>query len=210
MNDRTYSTSDGRAYPTTPSTFPQPIFPMSRGQGQVTGQVPFNEYLAAGQIQSPTTPGYSGNYFGQYPQQRQPMQYNQYQQQGMQSPQAPYPQRGGFATNDPNASLARQFSNQNLGNVQRQPSPFARNASPHQMRPRPGGMNGPQSQGTHLGVPTSGNATPPRSPSQDDEPPEPNPGKYSNKVIKSVSKLHVFVTSFFGENVTRARDRNAR
>ncbi|MCJ1476003.1 Serine/threonine-protein kinase [Lambiella insularis] len=207
MNDRTYSASDGRVYPTTPSTFPQPIFP-TRGQGQGP-----NDYLAS-QVQSPTTPGYAGNYFGnqnQYQQQRQPMQYNQYQQQqGMQSPQAPYPLRGGFTPNDPNAGLARQFSNQNLGSAQRQPSPFARNASPHQMRPRPGGVTGPQPFGNNLGVPSSSNATSPQSPTYEEQPPEPNPGKYSNKVAKSLSKLHVFVTSFFGENVTRARERNAR
>ena len=213
-SDRSYSASDGRVYPTTPSTFPQPIFPLR--------QQPNHDYLGAQlqtQIQNPATPGYGGGYFvnnQQYPQQRaqqQPMQYqNQYQQQNLQSPQSPYPQRpGGYATNDPNSGLARQFSNQNLGAAQRQPSPFARHPSPNLGRPRnEGATNQQQQHGNYLAPPTSGSSSSQQLSTFDDQPPEADPTKYSNNVAKKLSGLHVFVTTFFGDNVMRARDRNAR
>ena len=209
-SDRSYPASDGRVYPTTPSTFPQPIFPI-RPQ-------PNNEYPGT-QMQSPTTPGYGGGgYFmnnQQYPQQRaqpQPMQYqSQYQQQNTQSSQSPYPQRpGAYGTVDPNSALARQFSNQNLGSVQRQPSPFARHPSPNQGRPRIEGAPNQQHHNAYYtlhALATSGSE--PLIPF-DEDPPEPNPAKYSNNVAKKFSGLHVFVTTFFGDNVMRARERNAR
>ncbi|MCJ1321752.1 Serine/threonine-protein kinase [Xylographa vitiligo] len=214
-SDRSYSASDGRVYPTTPSTFPQPIFPLR--------QQPNNDHVGAqmqNQMQSPTTSGYGGGgYFSnnqQYTQQRaqqQPMQYqNQYQQQNSQSPQSPYPQRpGGYATNDPNSGLARQFSNQNLGAAQRQPSPFARHPSPNQGRPRnEGAPNQQQQYGNYLALPTPRNSSSQQLSTFDDQPPDPDPSKYSNNVAKKLSGLHVFVTTFFGDNVMRARERNAR
>ena len=216
-SDRSYSASDGRVYPTTPSTFPQPIFPLRQQSN--------NDYVGAQiqtQMQSPTAPGYGrggGGYFvnnQQYPQQRaqqQPMQYqNQYPQQNLQSPQSPYPQRpAGYTTNDPNSGLARQFSNQNLGSAQRQPSPFARLPTPNQSRPRTEGVpNQQQQHGNFLAPPVSRSSSSQQLSTFDDQPPEPDPTKYSSNVARKLSGLHVFVATIFQDNVLRARERNTR
>lgn len=42
------------------------------------------------------------------------------------------------------------------------------------------------------------------------EPPEKNPDKYSSNVSKRGAGLHVFVESFFRDNIDRARERNTR
>lgn len=211
-SDRTYQAANSHVYPTTPSTFPQPIF-----QSQQRGQQANNEYLAAAQLPGPAAGYGQGGYFApnsQYQPPRGGQQPNagygrQYEQQTqMQSPQPSY--RGGFATNDPNSGLARQFSNQNLGSNQRQASPFGRHPSPNQQaRPRTGGATSGQPQGGHLGVPMSGIMTGSQS-SLTEEPPEPDPEKYSSNIGKTMSGLHVFVKQFFEDNVTRARDRNGR
>ena len=209
-SDRTYQAANSHVYPTTPSTFPQPIFP-----SQQRGQQVNNDYLAA-QLSSPQAGYGQAGYFAPNSQYQPPrgQQQNvvygrQYEQQAqMQSPQPGY--RAGFATNDPNNGLARQFSNQNLGSNQRQASPFGRHPSPNQQsRPRTGGAAGGQPQGGHLNIPMSGIMTPSQS-SLTDEPPEPDPEKYSSNIAKTMSGLHVFVKQFFEDNVTRARDRNGR
>lgn len=138
-NGRNYPANDGRVFPTTPSSFPQPVFPT---QG---GQIP-TDYVNA-QVQAPN--GYGGqspggyfmnapSYQSQYGQQPHAQYQNQYQPPNPQAPQSSYQQRPGYAS-DPTSGLARQFSNQNLGSNQRQPSPFARQPSPSNQRPRNAG-----------------------------------------------------------------------
>lgn len=201
-NERNYPATNERVFPTTPSTFPQPIFP---NQG---GQVPQN--YGAAQIQSPGGYGPAGGYFGNSPYQQQyqsqQAQYQQYQQPNLQSPQPSYQQRqGGYNTNDPTSGLAHQFSNQNLGISQRQGSPFGRQPSPSQ-RPRTGGAPPQQNYGSLL-TPSMPVSNPQ---SQCDDPPEKCPEKYSSNVAKRGQGLHALVEAFFKENITRARDRNVR
>ena len=210
-NDRNYPASDGNVYPTTPSTFPQPVFKNNQPAK------PPNEYGQA-QVQSPAGYGGNGGYFVNppyqtpYTQHQQAQYQGQYQQQqGPSSPQPSFQQQqrqGAYATNDPTSGLAHQFSNQNLGTVQRQGSPFGRQPSPSQ-RPRTGGANTQPNYGNHLvpPVPTTTNQI---QPSSTDEPPEKNPEKYSSNVAKRGQGLHVLVEAFFKENITRARDRNLR
>ena len=220
-NERQYSATNARVYPTTPSTFPQPVFPNQQGAQ------PSNDYLGA-QIQSPNPQspaafggGQAGGYFGntpyqnQFNQQKQNQYQSQYQQQNVVNPQPSYQQRQAqYNTNDPTSGLAHQLSTQNLGSVQRQGSPFGRQPSPIQ-RPRTGGASGQQSYGNHLNPSassasmssllsgTSGGANV-------EEPPEKTPEKYSQNVAKRGQGLHVLVEAFFKENITRARDRNVR
>ena len=209
--DRTYEASNNRVYPTTPSTFPQPVFQSQMAQAS-------NDYLGA-KIQSPTAAsvyGNGGGYFvnqafqqQQYvPQQQQPQYSNQYQQTNLPLPQPSYPQRqGGYNTHDPTTGLAHQFSNQNLGAVPRQGSPFGRHPSPSQPL-RPAGPSSQHSYGSRLTIATSSAK---ESPSPvPHEPPEKNPEKYSSNVSKRGAGLHVFVESFFRDNIDRARERNAR
>ena len=207
--DLSYQASNDHVYPTTPSTFPQPVF-----QNQ-PGQVP-RDYLGS-QLQSPTASGYSngGGYFTnnqfqpQYVQQQQHQQSQyptQYQQQGLQSPQPSYSsqRQGGYNTNDPTTGLAHQFSNQNLGTSQRQGSPFGRQPSPNQLSRQASASQ--QSYGSHL-TPTMSSSS---ASSQPEDPPEKNPDKYSPNIVKRGTGLHVFVEAFFRDNIDRARDRNYR
>lgn len=205
-NERNYQANNERVFPTTPSTFPQPIFP---SQG---GQVP-HEYVAS-QMQSPGGYGAGQSYFqsnpypAQYSQPHQAQYPAQYQQQqNLPAPQPPYQQRqGGYHTNDPTSGLAHQFSNQNLGSSQRQGSPFGRQPSPNQ-RPRTGGAPTQQNHGSLLTPPIPGSIDQTQA---DEHPPEKNPEKYSTNVGKRGQGLHVLVEAFFKENITRARDRNLR
>lgn len=211
-NDRNYPASDGNVYPTTPSTFPQPVFKNQQSKSP-------NEY-AQNQVQSPT--GYGGpnpGYFvhppfqAPYSQPQQVQYQGQYQQQH--SPSSPQPsfqqqqRQGAYVTNDPTSGLAHQLSNQNLGGVQRQGSPFGRQPSPNQ-RPRTGGGTQPQQTYGNLLVPPVPTTNSQVQSSSTDEPPEKNPEKYSANVAKRGQGLHALVEAFFRENITRARDRNMR
>lgn len=217
-NDGNLSAQSARLYPTTPSTFPQPVFP-SQGQ-QSQGQYHDSH------TQSPRGPNPSaygaqgGGYFGgpaglqnySYPQQQQqqsPMYQNQYsqQQQSVQAPQPTFQQQrqGAPSPIDPTSGLAHQFSNQNLGNAPRQSSPFGRQPSPIN-RARGAGTPGSQSYGSLL---SPGIASPTRG-IYDAEPPEKNSEKYSPNGLNRGQGLHALTKAFFQENISRARDRNMR
>lgn len=215
-NDRSnYPASNENVYPTTPSTFPQPVFKTQPGKGP--------DYQSPTTVQSPTGYNGGGGYFANppsfqasspygQPQPQQPQyqaQYQQQPQQGLSSPQPSFQQRqGGYNTNDPTTGLAYQFSNQNLGSAQRQQNPYARQPSPN-TRPRTGGANGQPNYGNLLSPPVPVSTS--QSPSTNaEEPPERNPAKYSPNVGKRGQGLHVLVEAFFKENITRARDRNLR
>jgi protein-serine/threonine kinase len=110
-NNNQYQQDVGRAFPTTPSTFPQPVYPNQAGQQEVWGAQQGN--------------GYGGGYF------MNPYQQAQYQgQQG--NLQAPGGQRFDQSAN----GLAQQLSHQHLGGNARSGSPYGRQASPNPQRPR--------------------------------------------------------------------------
>ncbi|KAL9027883.1 MAG: hypothetical protein Q9196_003665 [Gyalolechia fulgens] len=210
FNDgRTYSANDGRLFPTTPSTFPQPVFPTQGGQtsNDYLNAQPSNAYGA----QSPAGGYFVNNpsYQSQYGQQQHAQYQNQYQSPNLQAPQSSYQQRPGYAS-DPTSGLARQFSNQNLGSNQRQSSPFARQSSPSGQRPRnAGGPSGQPNYRSHLTPPAIG-ADGRTETENNDRCPEKNPDKYSPNVQKRGQALHALVEAFFKENITRARERNIR
>lgn len=209
-NERTYTPMNERAYPTTPSTFPQPIFGNQQGQGAQMSQ----EYLGS-QLQSPN--GYSSGagyfmnspYQPHYGQQQQSQYQSPYQQQNIQSPQPSYQQRqGGYATTDATNGLVNQFSNQNLGNSARQNPAYGRHPSPSQ-RPHTAGATGQQQLSNHLVPPIPGYGSTSRL-AGDEEPPERNPEKYSSNIAKRGKVVDAMVKSFFEQNVQRARERNIR
>ena len=228
-NNQTYPATNAHVYPTTPSTFPQPVFSPVQQQHHAP-----QDYLSANfqQQQRNYNASAPGGYFGgaapqQQHQQQQQQQYTQ-QQYGQQAhyttgqsfaPQpvgAPnYAQRQ-FHQTDPTSSLARQFSNQNLGTAQqRGQSPFGRQPSP--LGPPPTGRTPPlQPGGAYGGAggmlqpgPSGGDVQMQQQP-QDEVPPEVNASKYSSNVVKRVIGLHVQVEAFFKDNITRARERNQR
>jgi protein-serine/threonine kinase len=197
--DRNYN-ANNRAYPTTPSAFPQPIYQTQGAQ----------EYV------DPSNPAYAPGYFmpnnyppqqvqPQYVQQQQQQQQQQYaQQQALQSPQPAYQARPGYP--DGTNGLIQQFSNQDL-NANRAGFFNNRAGSPAQ-RPRTAGGSPAQTQAqaSHLIPPV------PRSP----RPPAENeelqrfPDRYSENVHKRGKAAKELVTVFFHENIERARDRNMR
>ncbi|KAK4635597.1 Serine/threonine-protein kinase cot-1 [Fulvia fulva] len=188
-NPPNFAAEQGRAFPTTPSTFPQP-FPNAAGQQEVWG------------TQQATSGINSQGYFYNNP--------NAYQQQytsGTSTPNAGYRSpAGGY--NDVTNGLAHQFQHQNLGgNSPRSASPYGRQPSPANARPRTAGAT-PQSYGNYLNAPMP--AMPPPLSIYDDEPPPKNPEKYSTAITERVKVQKMLTQEFFKENVERARARNER
>ena len=201
-NQHNFDAANARMYPTTPSTFPQPIY----------GNQP-HEY--SGGPVSPNPPVNSGYFLNQqFPpqQQQQPAQYQQqyaYQAQpGLQSPQPAYQANSrpfmANTNNDGTSGLIQQFSNQDLGatprgNVNRIPSPVM-------PRPRTAG------EARQAQNPYQGHLAPPmpRPSPKPEEEEQPSPHKYSNNVVKRGTAAKQLVNSFFQENIERARDRNSR
>ncbi|KAJ9606575.1 Serine/threonine-protein kinase [Cladophialophora chaetospira] len=199
-NQQNFDAANARMYPTTPSTFPQPIY----GTQQ-------HEY--GGGALSPNPAANAGYFLNQqYPPQSQQPQYQQqyaYQgQPGLQSPQPAYQANSrpymANTNNDGTSGLIQQFSNQDLGatprgNVNRTPSP----AMP---RPRTAGESR-QAQNPyqgHLAPPV------PRPSPKPEEEEQPNPRRYTDNVVKRGTAAKQLVNSFFQENIERARDRNSR
>jgi protein-serine/threonine kinase len=211
VTNENYAASNDRSmYPTTPSTFPQPIFPSQNTQ---------QDYLGS-RLTSPTS-GLGQGYFMSNPyapqqqqSQQQQNQYSgqQYQQQSLQSPQASYQPRNGNNANDGTNSLIHQFSNQDLGGNRnlftRTPSPGIATSG---QRPRTAGSTGQQGgQGpysSHLAPPMPSRS--PR-PEVDEEPPERNPDKYSKNIYARGKVINNLVREVFEANVVRARERNTR
>jgi protein-serine/threonine kinase len=223
-NDR-YGTSDRSAFPTTPSTFPQPVFPglpsqtklQQPQQGGLNGglQAPSQQsqkqqYLAGGYAPS------NGGYFNQ-------VQYPSNYGSQPASSTVEYPQGNGAigtatslyapprsntpGTNDPDTGLAHQFSHQNLGGSARPNAYDGRGPSPSR-RPRTAGAAGQQTSYSYLNAPL-----PPQPPMQDFET-APERWGDENKcgvVADSNKKKCVQLSAdFFRDSVKRARERNQR
>ncbi|KFX92060.1 hypothetical protein V495_03995 [Pseudogymnoascus sp. VKM F-4514 (FW-929)] len=193
-NDR-FSPTD-RAYPTTPSTFPQPVFQAqgqnNQGQSQQQQQQPQNGYTPA--------QGYFMN--NPYPANNQ--QNNQYQpaQQGYAQPS--YQSRGAPGNADSTTNgLVHQFSHQNLGGAARG-NQYARQPAGAQ-RPRTAGSTGVQQNYYNA-------AAAPVVPQQPEfEPaPERNPDKYGPLTHNNQKRCAQLASDFFKDSVKRARDRNLR
>ncbi|KAJ2902259.1 hypothetical protein MKZ38_000800 [Zalerion maritima] len=192
-----------RAYPTTPSTFPQPIagYPQpGMQQQQQQQQQQAQGYQGGG--------GYNAQgYFSQnqYP----PQQYSA--QASYTGPEAQqYQQRSNTpGTNDPNVGLAQQFSHQNLGAggraspySQRGPSPSQRQRGPPTQSQQPG-------YGNYLNAPSpSGAASLPATEFQ--AAPERNPDKFGPSANNNQKKCSQLAADFFKDSVKRARERNQR
>ncbi|KAM5442098.1 Serine/threonine-protein kinase [Microsporum ferrugineum] len=188
--------SSNRAYPTTPSTFPQPMY---AGQGN-------QEFVDA--QQNAYNQGYFVNnpYMGGHQQQQQ-QQYASAPHGS--APQAVYQQRaapagGQHQGNDETSGLIQQFSNQDLS-----ASPRPARAAPQgsQQRPRTAGSAGHQQQQTpaHLTPPV-----PARGANPEDEELVRCPERYSENAHKRGKAAKELVNVFFRENIERARDRNMR
>jgi protein-serine/threonine kinase len=205
-----------RAYPTTPSTFPNPIFPSqapgaSQGQGETTQQ-PYSTGFAP--------QGYFMNnpYPPTYPQQPPATSYGQAAQtaQAPQAPAAPsaaYQNRGPqYHPNDATNGLVHQFSHQNLGG---RVSPYGtRQAASSSGGQRPRTAGTPNQQGahhaSHLGSMSSQSPQQQNWPEFQPCPSERNPDKYGRSAETNQTKCSGLAETFFKDSVKRARDRNVR
>lgn len=186
----------GQAFPTTPSTFPQP-FPNAAGQQEVWG------------VQQSSSGLNNQGYFYNNPTPYQPQNQPQYQH-NLPSPSGGYRSPGGY--NDGTNGLVHQFSHQNLGgaNTPRSASPYGRQPSPgNQSRPRTAGTSGQPQYGSYLNAPM------PHSQNQqpsiyDDELPVRNAERFSMSIVNRAKLQTELAGQFFKENVERARDRNGR
>ena len=177
-----YAQEQGRAFPTTPSTFPQPVYPNQAGQQEVWG---------AQQQQQMGGNGYGGYFQNPYQQAQYQGQQGNLQNQHLQ-------QR--FDAN----GLAQQLSSQHLGGSGRSGSPYGRQPSPNPQRPRTADNRG-YSYGSY------GGSQAPRGPSlYDEEAPKRAPEKYSENVEKQATMSKGLINTFFKDSVQRARDRNQR
>lgn len=198
-----------RAYPTTPSTFPNPIFP-SQGQQQSQQsqqQAPSNQNS---QFATPFAPtGYFSNpqYPPSYPQQPpttyQPGPHAVAQQPGYQ-PRVPPIQAD--ATN----GLVHQFSHQNLGGASRTGT-YSNRPTGGAQRPRTAGAPGQQpAYSSYHNAPMPGHGSQQRSYAEFEVAPERNPNRYGHAVTVHQKGAINLAETFFKDNVKRARDRNVR
>ncbi len=193
-NNERLAPSD-RTYPTTPSTFPQPVFPSASQQHPAAplaqpaqqyagGYAPANSYFAQGQYQ----PQYASHQAVDYPPQSAGYQ----------------PRSNTPGTNDPNVGLAHQFSHQNLGGAARANAYAARNPPPVQPRPRTAGSAGQQPGYGYPAAPL------PTRQSEFQPAPERNPEKYGVNANNNQKKCSQLAADFFKDSVKRARERNLR
>ncbi|PKS06445.1 hypothetical protein jhhlp_007193 [Lomentospora prolificans] len=182
-----------RAYPTTPSTFPQPVFSSQQPAQQPGGLHPPQQGYS----------GYGGqDYFVQ----------NQYQQQYQNqqamptyasSQNAAYQQRSGTpGTNDPNTGLAQQFSQLGPGRS----NPYG--AAGSSQRPRTAGAPAQPAYGGYMNAPMPSQNPAPASEFQ--IAPERNPDKYGPNSINNQKRCSQLAADFFRDSVKRARERNQR
>jgi len=204
LGETNFAADVGRAFPTTPSTFPQPMYANQYGQRETWGTQ-----------QAPAGFANNASYF----------MTNPYQPQYAQQGGAPTPGVAGYNAGpmspgyDVTNGLVHQLSQQHLGgSTPRSESPYGRQPSPAG-RSRPDGRQAAQQQqyGGQLGIPPHGQQAQqqqqqhPTSAMEINEalPPK-NPEKYSDNVFRRAKVSKELVGAFFRENVQRARDRNQR
>jgi protein-serine/threonine kinase len=193
-----FPADQGRAFPTTPSTFPQPVYPNQAGQQEVWGQQQNQGAYGGG------GGGAGAGFFMNNPYQSQYHQQQQQQQSNLQAPGSGYRAQTGYG-DGPNG-LANQLSHQHLGGPPRSGSPYGRQPSPSQ-RPRTAGATGQATYQGYFNTPLPGPKT---GSLYDEEPPARNPDKYDDAVLRQAKVSTGLVSTFFKDSVHRARERNQR
>ena len=202
-----------RAFPTTPSTFPQPVFPSTGGQQSL--QTSQQSSIPQQQQQQQSQSQQSQQVYGaQYPPQGYFVQ-NQFQNQY--APQAVndfaaaqnsayQPRSNTPGTNDPNVGLANQFSHQNLGGIGRAGLPYRGPAAGQ--RPRTAGATGQYHSNSYMNQPLpSVNSAPVQ---EFQVAPERNPDRYGPSANSNQKKCSQLAADFFKDSVKRAWERNQR
>ncbi|KAI0126095.1 kinase-like domain-containing protein [Xylariales sp. AK1849] len=204
-NQRQAPGVNDRAYPTTPSTFPQPVFPNQQPGVAQQPQVPAQQYQGGYQAASNYFQGAQG-YQSYAPQGGADYGQSQYASAAYQ------PRSNTPGTNDPNVGLAHQFSHQNLGGAARA-SPYAQRGPSPAQRPRTAGSSTQQQHAAY----SNNYMNAPPMPAQNTRPaevfqaaPERNPEKYGQNSNNNQKKCSQLAADFFKDSVKRARERNLR
>lgn len=204
--DNKYQPGDSRTYPTTPSTFPNPVFPGQQQSQQQQAPQSYQQqqqpYSAGGNAPS----GYFMNntYAPSYPQQPSNAAY-----QAPQAPQASYQQRSNAPLNDATNGLVHQFSHQNLGGGRQSPYGQQRQPSPAQ-RPRTAGASGQQPSYGYMNAPMPPPAVPQQTWPEFQPAPQRDSDRYGPNAQNNNTKCKTLAEAFFKDSVKRARDRNLR
>ncbi|KAF9873786.1 serine threonine-protein kinase cot-1 [Colletotrichum karsti] len=194
-NDRLAPGSD-RQFPTTPSTFPQPVFGQQGQQQQQQQQQPGMQHPQQQQYAAGYAP--QGYFMGN-------QQQAQYGQAHGDYNAAYQPRSNTPGTNDPNVGLAHQFSHQNLGGAARASPYGSRGPSPGQ-RPRTAGASGQNPSYGHYATPPLPNQQ--ASADLFAPAPERNYEKYGPNANSNQKKCTQLASDFFKDSVKRARERN--
>ncbi|KAI9783915.1 MAG: Serine/threonine-protein kinase [Peltula sp. TS41687] len=199
-NDRFQHYND-RNYPTTPSTFPQPVFETTGGVGGYGQQPAGNNYAGAG--------GYFMN--NPYPSPYQKPQGYQNYHPSTQASYRPSPLAYNNNNNNNNGNdgadgLVHQFAHQNLGPTARQAMAYPRQPSPAP-RTKPTGTSGQPSYGTHLNPTTPSFSL---SGKTKEGPPEKTPDILPEMVKQRGNLCREYASNFFKQSLNRARERNER
>lgn len=211
-NNNRLGVASDRAYPTTPSTFPQPVYPAHQGQppqAQSQGQAQQQK-----QQYGYPQPGY----FNPGQQQQQQQYSAAYQGQGQAMPshhtdfaQGAYRANTPGASNDPNTGLAHKFSHQNLGGAAQSGGYGSRGPSqPGVQRPRTAGGSGQAPNYSYLNAPMPGQPGSKPFYPEFDAAPERNPDKFGSNANNNQKKCSQLAADFFKDSVKRARERNQR
>jgi protein-serine/threonine kinase len=187
---------DNGEYPTTPSTFPQPVLSSAQQRQfqDLPGQIPYH-----GQP--------SPAYFPETA--RFPQQTAQQQQYSPLSPQrnpSPFSTRNVALANDPRNGLAQQLSHQNLGDNPRSPVPNPGQSST--TRSRYADTSQQQKILTHDSFQSHSPIS--QGPEFEAAPVQRTPDRYGSKANTNAKKCLQMAMSFFHDSVQRARERNCR
>jgi len=226
-NNERLAPSD-RAYPTTPSTFPQPVFPNQPGQqqaaassnlGMQSSQQQRDAYSSGYGAAPSSTSYFMQNQYGpsqqQYASSSTPQPHSSHGEYGAAAPSnaALYQPRSntpGATSNDPNTGLAHQFSHQNLGGVARASPYGSRGPSPAQ-RPRTAGATAHQTAyGGYMNAPMPAPPSHAAPVYEFQAAPDRNPDRYGPNANNNTKKCSQLAADFFKDSVKRARERNQR
>ncbi|KAI3397968.1 hypothetical protein diail_10044 [Diaporthe ilicicola] len=215
-NNRLGPGPDRAAYPTTPSTFPQPVYPPTANQ-QAASSVSGMQQQQQQQQQQPY--GYAPQGYFNPNQQQQQQQYQPgYSAQPMPTHHQDFAQGYGQgrsntpgASNDPNTGLAHQFSHQNLGGAARSGGYGSRGPSPAAaQRPRTAGGSGQAQNYSYLNAPMPSQPGSKGGSPDFEVAPERNPDKFGSNANNNQKKCSQLAADFFKDSVKRARERNQR
>ncbi|KAG5978347.1 Cobalt uptake protein cot1 [Claviceps digitariae] len=205
-NDRL--AANDRTFPTTPSTFPQPVFSpptAQQQQQQAQGGLQPQPQQPYGAASAGAAAGFSSQ--GYFPQSAAPYPAQSVSNDFAHTQNGYYQSRSNTpGNNDPNTGLAHQFSHQNLGGASR-PAPRGPASS---QRPRTAGNQPASGYASYSNAPPLPTQSTASAGAEFQAAPERNPDRYGPNANSNQKKCSQLAVDFFKDSVKRARERNQR